>query len=144
MREATGNALLVGMVTSMIAVIMIFFVGSLSYSKSYRIKNYIINSIEEKGEWNDSMSNEIDDYLKNVGYNVRKGENKCPDVKSNTNNCLLLTTSNSGYDYCVYGCNDGSYKYYKVITFMKFEFPIISETLKFKVQGETKSFNEFN
>ena len=43
MREATGNALLTMMMTSIIAIIMIFFVGSISYSKSYRLKNYIIN-----------------------------------------------------------------------------------------------------
>ena len=49
MREATGNALLTMMITSIIAVIMIFFVGSISYSKSYKIKNYIVNEIEEYG-----------------------------------------------------------------------------------------------
>ena len=35
-------------------------------------------------------------------------------------------------------------KYYKVLTYMQFEFPVIGNSLKFEVKGETKSFNDFN
>ena len=47
MKEATGNALVMTMMASIIAIIMIFFVGSISYSKSYRLKNYIINQTKK-------------------------------------------------------------------------------------------------
>ena len=72
MREATGNAILMTMMTSIIAIIMIFFVGSISYSKSYRIKNYIINQIEENDGWNDTIDTQLSSYLKDVGYSKEK------------------------------------------------------------------------
>lgn len=139
MREATGNALLVMMMTSIIAIIMIFFVGSISYSKSYRIKNYIINQIEENRGWTQEIKNNVNDYLKEAGYNVRRSNTTC----ENDTKCgqALLDTA-GGYNYCVYSCSNG--KYYKVITYMKFDFPVIGNSLKFPVKGETKTFNDFN
>lgn len=139
MRQATGNALLTMMITSIVAVIMIFFVGSLSYSKSYKIKNYIINEIEENKGWDNSLQEKIDSYMKEVGYNVRKDEYKCNNVKNIPTSCSFINTQ-SGYDYCVYNCGD----YYKVVTFMKFEFPLIGNIVKFEVKGETKTFNYFS
>lgn len=139
MREATGNALLTMMVTSIITIIMIFFVGSISYSKSYRIKNYIINQIEENRGWNDTLENDINSYMKEVGYNVRRKKG-CP----NDNKCgnAINNTDQGSYEYCIYSCPSG--KYYKVLTYMQFEFPVIGNSLKFEVKGETKSFNDFN
>lgn len=139
MREATGNALLTMMITSIIAVIMIFFVGSLSYSKSYKLKNYIVNEIEENKGWDVSLQESIDSYMKEVGYNVRKDEYKCNKVGNIPSKCTYINTQ-SNYDYCVYNCGE----YYKVVTFMKFEFPIVGNLIKFDVRGETKTFNYFS
>ena len=141
MREATGNALLTMMITSIITIIMIFFVGSLSYSKSYKIKNYIVNEIEENKGWDDTLQQKVDSYMKEVGYNVRKNEYGCNKVKNIPSTCSPVNMQ-SGYDYCVYSCNGGSY--YKVVTFMKFEFPVIGEVIKFEVKGETKTFSYFS
>ena len=141
MREATGNALLTMMITSIVAIIMIFFVGSISYSKSYRIKNYIIDEIEENKGWDDSLQDKIDSHMKDVGYNVRKDEYKCNRVKNIPSTCKLENVQSS-YDYCIYSCNEKSY--YKVVTFMKFEFPVVGNLIKFEVKGETKTFNYFS
>lgn len=146
MREATGNALLVMMVTSIIAIILTFFVGSLSYSKSFRIKNYIVNAIEEHKGWDGkkdpdtgkTIQEEIDSYMKEIGYNVRRS-NTCPSTDSGCG----IENNTSNYDYCIYSCKSGADTYYKVITYMKFDFPVIGESLKIKVKGETKTFNYF-
>lgn len=145
MREATGNALVMTMMASIIAIIMIFFVGSLSYSKSYKLKNYIINQIEENGSWNTELEKKLDSYFSDVGYNVRRTNvNKaCPNVTTNKNNCGL-NIYNGGYEACIYKCGSATNPYYKVITYMKFDFPIIGNSLKFKVEGETRTFNDFN
>lgn len=142
MREATGNALLTMMMTSIIAIIMIFFVGSLSYSKAYRLKNYIINEIEENKTWNKSLSDNLDSYFKEVGYSVKRNNSTCPTLDNN--NCDSRNLYEGGYEACIYRCGNGTNEYYKVITFMKFDFPVIGSALKFKVQGETKPFNDFN
>ena len=141
MREATGNALLTMMMTSIIAIIMIFFVGSISYSKAYRIKNYIVNQIEENKGWSSTLSDEVDGYLKNAGYYVSKSGSSCPDLSTNADDCENVY-NHVRYDYCVYSCSLGTY--YKVITHMKFDFPVIGSRIKFDVKGETESFNDFN
>ena len=123
MREALGNSLVMGMIASIIGVIMIFFVGSISYSKAYKVKNKIVNIIEENNGWNDSLKDEIDSYLKEVGYQVGAG---------------------AGYNYCVIKHTYGNDNYYKVITYMHFEFPVIGSAVEFPVKGETKSFGYFN
>lgn len=145
MREATGNALLMTMMTSIIAIIMIFFVGSISYSKSYRIKNYIINQIEENDGWNDTIDTQLSSYLKDVGYNVRKSNSsECPKINKLSATCTLVPTKVvDEYEVCVYKCEETNI-YYKVITYMKFDFPVIGNSLKFEVTGETRSFNDFN
>ena len=33
---------------------------------------------------------------------------------------------------------------YKVITYSKFEFPVIRNIVTFKISGETETFNDFN
>lgn len=149
MREATGNALLTMIVAATIAIILTFFVGTLSYSKSYKIKNYIIDQIEENQGWDSKLAENIDEYLKDVGYNVRDNNLNCNSELAklkNHNNYKLPDICNtvyqtSSYNYCIYECLENvSNKYYTVLTFMKFEFPVISESLKIKVVGQTKNF----
>ncbi len=131
MREATGNALLTMMITSIITIIMVFFVGSLSYSKAYKVKNYIINEIEENGGWDNNLQSGIDSYLKDSGYRIFK--NKCDSGYIN---------SDSNYDYCIY--KNKKNNYYQVVTFTRFEFPVIGEVVTFKIKGETKALDYFN
>lgn len=144
MREAVGNSLLMGMVATIIGVIMIFFVGSISYSKAYKIKNRIINIIEDNGGWDDSLSSEIEKYLKEIGYQVGAGSrsNICSDNNIPGAEVMYKPQSNTGYNYCVISYDNG--KYYKVVTFMRFEFPIIGNALEFPVTGESKTFGYFN
>ena len=152
MREATGNALLTMMITSIIAVIMMFFVGSLSYSKSFKLKNYIVNVLEEEQKWSPNVQKTIDEYMKDAGYNIRRNQKNCNEAGKDINNetCTYINT-NSSYDYCIYLCNNFDHntsnvlnKYYKVVTFMKFDFPVIGKVVQFKVKGETKTFSYFN
>ena len=139
MREATGNALLTTFIASIITVILIFFVGSISYSKSFKIKNYIINEIEENGGWDNNLQSKIDSHMKDVGYNVRGNSNKCNNMNDILAQCTYVSIQ-SNYEYCVFECGN----YYKVVTFMNFKFPIIGEFIKFEVKGETNAFSEFN
>lgn len=137
MREATGNALLTMIVAATIAIILTFFVGTLSYSKSYKIKNYIIDQIEENYGWDSKLAEDIDEYLKDVGYNVADNLNCNNYVPTNCKSVYQAPL----YNYCVYQCDDAAYRNFKVLTFMKFEFPVIDDTLKLKVWGQTKNFH---
>lgn len=129
MREAVGNSLLLNLVIIFVSIVILFFVGILSYSKAYRVKNRIIEVIESHGNYLDSVD-EISTDMKSIGY--RTTNNK----KCNSNN--LNSTS---YNYCVYEITDkssGNSYYYKVVTYVHFDFPIIGGLINIPVSGETK------
>ena len=50
MKEAIGNAALFNIVIIFVAILIAFFVGSLSYTKAYKVKNKIVEEIEKEGE----------------------------------------------------------------------------------------------
>ncbi len=153
MRESTGNALLMTLMTSVVAVVLSFLVGSISYSKSYRVKNHIINEIEDRKGWSAELQKDVDSYLKDIGYKVSKketcpsaadiykepgeGNRKDASAKKCTNN---LHEDSGSYNYCVYQCTENSYTFYVVITYMHMDFPLVNKFVNFKIMGETKSF----
>lgn len=122
MREAVGSALLLNIVLVFIGIVSMILVGSIAYSKAYKVKNRIINIIEKyDGEcFNDDSSKtslgkcyeEIEDELKKMGYssNIRSNlDNVCPkDMSSNVANVLKIErvypalNFNYGHKYCVY------------------------------------------
>ena len=141
MRESTGNALLMTLMTSVVAVVLSFLVGSISYSKSYRVKNHIINEIEDRKGWSPELEQEIDSYLKDVGYKVST-KGTCPArIDSSKKACSRVKNNHKGYNYCVYQCTENSYyTFYTVITYMQMDFPLVNKFVNFEIKGETESF----
>lgn len=151
MREAIGSAFLVNMILLFIGVISALLVGSISYSKAYKVKDRIVYIIEKHDGWKDdgSTQKEIDKQLGTIGYQVGSGSNfSCEAIlkkrygNSNFDLKKLKHGANlgvGGYNYCVY---ENSYpsapgKYYTVITFMQFDVPLLGNFLRFPVNGET-------
>ena len=133
MREAIGSSLLFNLIIVIVIVMIAFLVGSLSYSKAFKVKNRIINIIEKYEGYNQTdskMINEINSELKNMGYRINKNK-KC---KSGD-----ISGSNS-YEFCIYKKQTKTGSYYKVVTYMYFDIPIIGSLLHFPVSGETKIF----
>lgn len=139
MREAIGSSLLLSIVVVFVSLIILFFVGILSYSKAYKAKNRIIDVIEKydgyENQYDENGKNIVEDEiissLSEMGYQVGNCENS-----GNINK--------SGYKYCVYRIDtekDGHY-YYKVTTYVQFYFPIINELFKPAVTSETKILGE--
>ncbi len=128
MREATGGAYLLNVVIIIVSVVILFFVGILSYSKAYRTKNRIIEIIEENNGYNTTTIDMISTDLNTMGYNTTLNK-KCSSDNLNT------TT----YNYCVYYSNNASNgSYYKVVTYVHFDVPIIGGLINIPVKGETK------
>ncbi len=50
MNESTGNALIFYGIIIFTCLFIAFFIGSISYSKAYKVKNRIIEEIEKEGE----------------------------------------------------------------------------------------------
>ena len=140
MREAIGHALLFQLVLFMIFVVVLVFIETLSYSKAFKLKNRIVNIIEEHRGYTSGAQEEINSVLSDVGYQISNGISGCKTYDG----AKLLYPSGyraKGYDYCVASYTDEKGRtYYGVTTFMSFEFPIIKDLIEFPVYGETKTF----
>ena len=149
MREATGGSLLLYLVIFFVGVIILFFASMLSYSKAYRVKNRIINIMENYNDCVSEIGDEekknlidtINTELQSIGYNYSSKSSAC-----NFNNSVCKESfNNSNYNYCICKIdlgvdseNNSKGCYYEVITFTQFEFPIIKDVITSEVHGETK------
>ena len=148
MKEAIANVGVFNLIIIFVIILMSFFIGSLGYSKAFKVKNKIINEIEKEGSYEAAKDN-IEDWLLVIGYRMytefdpNKG---CPAADKNN---AHLVNQNGDYQYCVYevnSCTEEFYegktslhkcsKYYKVIAYMYFD------VIKIPVKGETKPFVE--
>ena len=148
MREAIGSAFLVNMMLLFIGVISALLIGSISYSKAYKVKDRIVYVIEKYDGYSTDAQAEIDKQLRTIGYNmVSDNTLNCETIfkrryGSNYNADNLVHGKNLGYNqynYCVYRNHYDSSPgtYYTVISFMQFDVPLIGSFLKFPISGET-------
>ena len=135
MKDAVGGSLLLNIVVFFLSVVILFFVGIVAYSKAYKIKNRIIEVIEKYDGYNDFVKKEINSDLIRSGY-IISTQNEVSDKCGKFGNGNLNDTE---YLYCVYEKESlsGS-RTYKVVTFTRFEFPVIGDLVMIPVKGETK------
>ena len=143
MREALGNAAVVQFVITFIVLFIFFFVGSLSYTKAFKVKNSIINSIEKYGAYDDSLNSEvkqeINANLKQMGYQVHPGKANCK-VR---NGVSAMTDQANDYRYCVYEYKTSRGTYYGVTAYMYFQIPLIGVHVEIPIHGESKIIGLF-
>ena len=153
MREAIGGAWIIGIVMGFIVIFSGYLAISVNYTKAFKVKNRIINIIEESEgfttsreaeSWNINTINskykkETEDkvvlYLDSIGYRYSLEEgvnNECNKGDRDLGNLY----DNS---YCIKKiCASGGGAYYKVTSFIKFEIPIIYANFTIPITGETK------
>ena len=88
MRESIGGAWLFGIVVVFIVLFTSFLAISVNYSKAFRVKNYVVDTIEKyEGHGNDTQVI-IQNYNKGIGYGVssscsNRGKGFDKTIKSN-------------------------------------------------------------
>ena len=141
MKAPTGNALLMNIIIVFLVVVLGLLVTSITYTKAFRVKNRIVEVIENyEGDFDnheDQIRSDITTSLSNVGYRL-KGTSTCKTLKDGT----TPYKEGNDYYYCVYKYNTGRGFYYKVVTYMYLDLPVINEVLNIPVYGETKVFYE--
>ena len=147
MKEAIGGGWLFGFVAVFIVLFSAYLAISINYTKAFKVKNRIINLIEENEGF--STSNNISKssvdmdqvkngtstedkvyvYLDEIGYKYT--DIKCPEP-------LDTATDSRVGGYCVkkYKTNEGAY--YKVVTFVSLELPLVWIKINVPITGETK------
>lgn len=162
MKESISTTFIFYLIIVFVLLLIMFFVGSISYSKAYKVKNRIVEVIEKEQDYDATAIAEIEDWLayggqdgNGIGYRVNTnggGVNRCPSADSlglpadSTEN---LTEINN-YEYCVYRVEDCAEEnkrcgvYYHVVSFMYFDLPIIDQLIRLRVEGETMTFTDIN
>lgn len=161
MNESVGNSLLLNLVLIIVGVIMLFYVGIISYSKAYRVKDNVIEIVEKYNGYTYSNSsptdvqNEISQSLKQSGYSIASGNkinNLCTsgsvarhmsDIMEAgpVENLHKVPDTVNDYNYCIFKVNKSAFdsaNYYVIVTFVHFDFPVIGDRLNIPVYGETK------
>ena len=105
MREAVGNTFIVNLLLVFLGVMSALLIGSISYSKAFKVKNRIIYIIEKYGDWDvtaggeNLVQAEIEANLRDIGYHLALANRECPPrdgalTKYGTNS---TTTSRTNY-----------------------------------------------
>ena len=144
MSDATGQAGLLNIMLSIIAIIIVLLAGSIAYSKSFRVKNRIVDIIEKHNSYDKDAREEIEQTLSKLGYRTtnRSDYNTlCKEVDG-----FERVNLTSNYLYCVYTTNDSNDNVYtyKVVAYMYFDIPFLSNTIKIPVSGMTKTLYSDN
>lgn len=146
MKDAFGG-------TFMLRVLIVFFVIYISimtvaigFSKAFRVKNNVINILENPTYRNDDVSKckagdngndicgAIDEYLRSVSYNYTDNET------------LIKKCTATGGNYvsrgiCISKIDSNDKKYYKVTSYFVISAPLFKINMTAPITGETKVIN---
>ena len=84
MKEAIANAGVFNLIIIFVIVLLLLFMGSLSYSRGFKAKNKIVEEIEKDQGFTSATEARIDEWLGNIGYRANVGLNKNSDVCAKT------------------------------------------------------------
>lgn len=157
MKEALAQTFIVSLILFFFGILLILFFGSINYSKAFKAKNKIINLVEKYGDgiYSDdtvkqNFKTEFERELTNSGYQTIEVNKVTKDMCKKYYNTAadsgeeLIYPSESDkilkrtFDFCLIRKTSETGPYYQVITFMRFDVPVVGDMLVFPVRGETK------
>lgn len=152
MKDAFGGSFILRIMLVFFVVFICFMTASITISKTFRIKNNIINMLERSDPREyDNIKTKIDDYLRKVSYNYGNNKNiedsckKSGGVKTENGVCIvtyknLISSDNveSSNDKNVTSFDNVKSVYYKVITYVVVDFPLFHLGTVIPISGETK------
>ena len=141
MREGMGSAFVYTIVIIMVGIILLLLVGSIGYSKAFKVNSRIVDIIEANDGYNATAEAEVSEALSSIGYKVAAVTATCPSLDESYGSYDIIKPK-LNYDYCVYKhTNNKRGDYYTVLTYMYFDFPVIGDYIKLKVINQTKTLN---
>ncbi len=142
MRDAFGGAFMIHLLLIFLTLYISFMAIALSYAKAFRVKNEIINYIEQYEGYNDRSKELIDEYLVESSYYVEVINTSQGDFTNYVNNPSQLSSGatycgNRGY--CITEQSQGNRgTYYVVETYMQIKFPFFNLNFTVPIKGETR------
>lgn len=145
MRDAVGGTFMMKLLLIFLAVYTIFIAVALNYAKAFRVKNKILNIIEQSEGINSyddvsqgSVIGQINTYMNDIHYGI--------NTSSVEKKCIGYDYINTERGYCIskVGNNDINADYYKVTTFVTIDFPFLNLSFTIPIQGETRKIERIN
>lgn len=152
MRESIGATWIFSICLTFIVLFTAYLAISVNYAKSFRIKSDIISMIEENEGYNSDMDYNIEQYLLAQAYNANGYCETTLTARDDLHSdwvresCINISGDTSGRcNACIYRlsvkndtekCNNRAY--YRVITFFKFDLPVVNYWTTFPVSGESR------
>ena len=137
MRDAFGGAFSIKLMLIFLILYVSFICVAINYARAFRVKNRIINIIEQYEGYDinnqTNVDNLINNYLNETGYHIEYNEVK------DRSSC----TSLKGHGYCIVQMASDP-EYYLVETYMVFSLPIVNVNFPIAVRGETRRIETLN
>ena len=136
MRDAFGSAFSIKLMIIFLMLYVSFICVAINYSRAFRVKNRIINIIEQHEGYDETAGSAIESYLLSTGYFITEDEvNIC-------NGCSFYSPGYSILQKNATGTN--APKYYYVETYLVFNIPIINVSFPISISGETRRIETLN
>ena len=129
MKEAFGGTWIMGFVVLFIVLFSAYLAVSVNYTRAFKVKNKIVNIIEENQGFNSKTKERISEYLKESGYNT---------TQIDSSRCTKENQTYQKGGYCISSVPANNGMYWKVTSFIKFEIPIMGINITIPIRGETK------
>lgn len=160
MRDAKGSAWIFSICLTFIILFTCYLAISINYARAFRIKNHIIDKIEENEGYTEGLQQSIDEYLLAQGYDAHgvcdpyvsvegKDEDwaleQClrddPEIPPNQCSvCLYRKVAKNQKDPVI----KAPRSYYRVVTFFHFDLPVVKSFFpSFQVVGESRYIYDF-
>ena len=148
MREAFGGTFTIQLILLFLAIYIAFIAVALNYAKAFRVKNQIINIIEQNEGFDfdnsaeGSAQNEIKEYLRRVSYYVNltniKNNNINDNYKCYSEGYCVEKMGSTDIDTGIEGT------YYKVTTYVNIDMQVFNLKFTIPIQGETRKIERIN
>lgn len=149
MRDAFGGAFSIKLMLIFLILYVSFICVALNYARAFRVKNRIINIVEQYEGYDGANQTVIDGlingYLIDAGYKIFYEQTIDPRNGKSVSSCLSSDAGfATGQGYCVKRASKpGAPEYYLVETYMSFTLPILNVNLPIAIKGETRVINDF-
>ena len=152
MQEAFGGILNIVLIVVFLVIVEGILGFAVSYTKAFRMKNYVISVVEQydaAGCLEPTAQTGCKDKIKQHAHNIayRPSSISCQTDEVNVEGYYCISAVKPEENAVADGVNSAEYKYYRVVTQVDINIPIIKNIMGlrfFQVTGDTRLIKLYN
>ncbi len=149
MRDAIGQVYIIQIILIFVVLINGYMAYSVNYARAFRVKNQIVNIIEQyEGPYNEEGIEKINEYIDRMAYAVSNEQM----ISFQNSNSDAVCPGYNGWCYIAHdvsisdGDEDRNGTYYSIVTFVNIDIPVVNNIIGLgtflQIVGETRTFYE--